>query len=156
MQNTHNTGDSHKYEKDDTPKKAFAGKSMQYSLLNRNVLRKHNTSYVQLSAKIAKLEKSNKKIKHANKKRKCKHDCDSNSNDSDSSRSDGSGSFGKIRNNCTRHNKNNTHVNTYPSLNKDVNNLDSNINSILINENIQVLWSNKDLKILKTMILWTN
>jgi hypothetical protein len=40
-------------------------------------------SYMQLSAKIAKLEKSNKKLKRANKK--YKHDYDSNSDDSDSS-----------------------------------------------------------------------
>ena len=48
-----------------------------------NVLHEYNTSYVQLSAKITKLEKSNKKLKHTNKK--CKNDYDSNSDDSDSS-----------------------------------------------------------------------
>ncbi len=41
------------------------------------------TSYAQLSVKIAKLEKCNKKLKRMNKKRK--HDYDSNSDDSDSS-----------------------------------------------------------------------
>ena len=43
----------------------------------------HNTSYMQLSTKIAKLEKSNKKFKPMNKK--CKHSHDSDSDDSDSS-----------------------------------------------------------------------
>ena len=42
-----------------------------------------NASYVQLSAKIAKLEKSNKKLKRVNKKRE--RDRDSDSDDSDSS-----------------------------------------------------------------------
>jgi hypothetical protein len=82
-QNTHNTGDCRKYEKDGTLKKAFTGKSAKHSPCNRNALREHNTSYAQLSAKIAKLEDSNKKLKRMNKKRK--HNCDSNSNDSDSS-----------------------------------------------------------------------
>ena len=52
---------------------------------NRNALREHDNSYVQLSVKIAKLEKSNKKLKRVNKK--CKHDRDSDSDrdDSDSS-----------------------------------------------------------------------
>jgi hypothetical protein len=83
-QNTHNTGGCHKYEKDGTPKRAFAGKSAQQrNPRNRNMPREHNKSYAQLSAKIVKLEKSNKKLKHANKKRK--RDRDSNSDDSDSS-----------------------------------------------------------------------
>ena len=83
-QNTHNTGDCCKSEKDGTPKRAFAGKSMQKcNPRNRNMLHKHNNSYAQLSTKIAKLEKSNKKLKRANKKRK--HDRDSDSDDSNSS-----------------------------------------------------------------------
>jgi len=81
--NTHNTMEYHKYEKDGTPKKAFAGKGAQCNLCSRNAPREHNTSYVQLSTKIAKLEKSNKKLKCANKKRK--HNRDSNSDDSKSS-----------------------------------------------------------------------
>ena len=85
VQNTHNTGDCCKYEKDGTLKRAFAGKSMQQQRnpRNRNAPRESNNSYAQLSAKIAKLEKSNKKLKRANKK--CKCDRDSDSNDSDSS-----------------------------------------------------------------------
>jgi hypothetical protein len=85
MQNTHNTGDWRKYEKDGTPKRAFAGKSTQQQRnpCNQNAPCKSNTSHVQLSAKIAKLEKSNKKLKHVNKKRK--RDCNTGSDDSDSS-----------------------------------------------------------------------
>ena len=71
------------YNLDSTPKKAFAGKGTQRNPCNGSVLRKHNTSYVQLFANIAKLEKSNRKLKRMNKKRK--HDCDSDSNDSYSS-----------------------------------------------------------------------
>ena len=81
--NTHNTGDCRKYEKDDTPKKAFTGKRAQHNPCNRNALRDHNASYAQLSTKIAKLEKSSKNLKHTNKKPK--HDHNSDSNDSDSS-----------------------------------------------------------------------
>ena len=44
-------------------KKAFAGNSIQHSLHNRNALKEQNISYVQLSTKIKKLEKSNNKIK---------------------------------------------------------------------------------------------
>ncbi len=43
-----------------------------------------------------------------------------------------------------KHNKTNTCVNTYPSLNKATNNLNSKRNAFLT-ENTQVLWSNKDL-----------
>jgi hypothetical protein len=111
------------------------------------MLHKHNNSYAQLSTKIAKLEKSNKKLKRANKKRK--HDHNSDSNNSNSSRSDGSGSPVKLVINCTKRNKTNTHVNTYPRPNKATEKVDSNLNSVLINENIQVLWSDKDLKNLK-------
>jgi hypothetical protein len=82
-QNTHNTGGCHQDEKDDTPKRAFAGKSMQQcNPRNRNAPHKHNTSYAQLSVKNTKLEESNKKLKRTNKKRK--HDCESNNYDSDS------------------------------------------------------------------------
>jgi hypothetical protein len=83
MQNTHNMGDCRKYEKDGTPKKAFTGKSAQCNPCNRNASHEHNTSRMQLSMKIAKLDKSNKKLKCMNKKGKC--DRDSDSNDSDSS-----------------------------------------------------------------------
>jgi len=81
--NTHNTGECLKYEKDRTPRKAFIGKSAQRNPCSRNVPCRHNTSYTQLSVKIAKLEKSNKELKRLNKK--CKHDRNSDSDDSDSS-----------------------------------------------------------------------
>ena len=80
---THNTMECCKYEKDGTPKKAFAGKSVERTLHSRDVMRDHNSAYVQLSAKIAKLEKSNRKLKHINKMHK--HDRDSDSKDLDSS-----------------------------------------------------------------------
>ena len=51
--------------------------------------------------------------------------------------------------NGTKHNKTNTCVNTYPSLNKATDILDSNVNPISINENTRVLRSNKGLKNLK-------
>jgi len=83
-QNTHNTGDCHKYEKDGTPKKYFTGKSTQQrNPHNRNAPCKHNNGYLQLSVKITKLEKSNKKLKRMIKKHKC--NCDRDNNDSDSS-----------------------------------------------------------------------
>ncbi len=79
-QNTHNTGDCKKYNSDGTLKKGFAGKNAQR---NRSASHNQKSNYVQLSAKIAKLERSNRKLKRTRKKRKC--DYDSNSNDSDAS-----------------------------------------------------------------------
>ncbi len=77
-QNTHNTGNCKKYNSDGAPKKGFAERSPQ----NGNSQHDKKTNYVQLSAKIAKLEKSNKKLKHANKKHKRDHDSDSDDSDS--------------------------------------------------------------------------
>ena len=76
-------GDCKKFNSDGTPKKGFAGKNTQHPSCNKCASRKQNASYAQLSAKIAKLEKSNKKLKHV--KKKCKHKYISDSNDSDSS-----------------------------------------------------------------------
>ncbi len=81
--NTHNTGDCKKFNSDGTLKKGFAGKNAQHPSHNECASRKQNASYVQLSMKIAKLEKSNKKLKRARKNHK--RDYDSNSNDSNSS-----------------------------------------------------------------------
>ena len=81
-QNTHNTGDCKKYNLDGTPEKGFVGKSAQRSPRNESSQRDKKNNYAQLSAKIAKLEKSNKKLKRANKKRKCDHDSDSDDSDS--------------------------------------------------------------------------
>ncbi len=77
-------GDCRKYEKDGTPKRAFAGESAQQQRnpRNQNAPHESNNSYAQLSAKIAKLEKSNKKLKRANKKRKRNRDSDSDDSDS--------------------------------------------------------------------------
>ena len=94
-----------------------------------------NNNYAQSSAKIAKLKKANKKLKHTNKNRKLEYNSDSK--DSISSWSDGSGSPGKLGINCTKHNKSNTRINTYPSLNEATDNLDSNVYPILINEIFQ-------------------
>ena len=94
MHNTHNMGDCKKFNSNSTPKKGFAEKNAQHPSRNDCALHKQNASYVQLSAKIAKLEKSNKKLKQANKKYKRDN---SGSNNSDSSWSDGSGSTGKGR-----------------------------------------------------------
>jgi hypothetical protein len=54
--NTHNTEEYRKYEKDGTPKKTFTEKNTQRNPRNRNASCEHNNCYVQLSAKIAKLE----------------------------------------------------------------------------------------------------
>ena len=77
---------------------------------------------MQLSAKIAKLEKSNRKLKRATKK--CKCDNDSDSDNSDASWSDGSGSTG-IDNSCTKRNKTKYSVNIYPSPSKSTTKVDS-------------------------------
>ena len=82
VHNIHNTTECCRYEKDSTPKKSFAGKNAQRNLRNGSAQREQN-NYAQFSTKIAKLEKSNKRLKHANKK--CKHDRYSDSEDSDSS-----------------------------------------------------------------------
>ena len=77
-QNTHNTGDCKKYNSDGTPKKGFEGKNVQRNSCNECASRDQSNSYAQLSTKIAKLEKSNGKLKHATKKCKCNYDSDSN------------------------------------------------------------------------------
>jgi hypothetical protein len=66
-QNTHSTGDCKKYNLDSTLKKGFAGNNVQRKLRNGSAQCDQKINYVQLSAKIAKLEKSNKKLKPANK-----------------------------------------------------------------------------------------
>ncbi len=74
--------------------------------------------------------------------KKDKHECNRDRDDSNSSQSDGSGSTEKLDSICTKHNKINHCVNTYLSPKKATYNWDSNS---LLNENTQVLWSNKDL-----------
>jgi hypothetical protein len=60
--------------------KSFTGKSMQHNPQSGSAKCEQN-SYVQLSTKIMKLEKSNKKLKRANIK--CKRNCCSDSEESD-------------------------------------------------------------------------
>ncbi len=67
MKNTHHTGDCKKYNLDGTPKTAFPGRSTQQNAHNGIILNEHNTGYAQLSAKITKIEKSNRKLKHTKK-----------------------------------------------------------------------------------------
>ena len=67
VHNTHDSMECLNYEKDRTPKKAFIRKGPQRNLHSQNATCRHNNTYAQLSAKIAKLEKSKKKLEHANK-----------------------------------------------------------------------------------------
>ena len=66
----HNTSDCHKYDKDGKLKKGFSKGQ-------------HDSTAAQLSAKVEKLEKANKKLKKSSKKHK--HEYESDSSDSDSS-----------------------------------------------------------------------
>ncbi len=77
--NSHNAGDCKKYNSDGTLKKGFAGKSVQRNPHNESAQREQKSNYAQLSAKIAKLERSNKKLKRANKERRRDSDSDSDS-----------------------------------------------------------------------------
>ena len=61
---------------------SFAGKSPQCNPCSGSAPHDQKNNYAQLSAKIAKLEKSNKKLKRMNKKGKSDHDSDSNDSDS--------------------------------------------------------------------------
>ena len=76
---THNTSDCCKYKKDGTIKKGF-GKSQHCSTASD---KKTVSAFAQLSAKFAKLEKANKKLKRSLRKRK--HDYNSDSDVSNSS-----------------------------------------------------------------------
>jgi hypothetical protein len=75
----HNMSDCCNYEKDGIPKKGF-GKG-QHDIEAPD--KKTASAFAQLSAKIPKLEKANKKLKRSSKK--CKHEYNSDSSDSDSS-----------------------------------------------------------------------
>jgi hypothetical protein len=76
---THNTSDCCKYDKDSEIKKRF-GKSQRGSTASD---KKTDSAFVQLSSKIAKLEKANEKLKKSS--RKCKHNYGSDSDDSNPS-----------------------------------------------------------------------
>ena len=82
-QNTHNTGDCKKNNLGCASNKSFAGKKAQCNSHSRSSSCKKSTSYVWLSAKIAKLEISNTKLNLTNKK--CKHDYNNGNNSSDAS-----------------------------------------------------------------------
>ena len=62
-------------------KKGFTGKNVQRNPCNECTSHEQNNNYVQLSAKNAKFEKSNRKLKCTIKK--CKRNYDSDSDDSD-------------------------------------------------------------------------
>jgi len=81
----HNTLDCRKYKSNGTPKKNFYGKEACVKSHGHERPHQGRRSYVQLSTKIKKLEKYNKKMKLAQKKKHkhCHHS--SNSNDSSSS-----------------------------------------------------------------------
>ena len=81
---THNTLDCWKYDSNGTPKKNFNGKKSNGTSHGPEKPAQGGSSYAQLSTKIDKLEKSNRKMKHAINKKKRKH-YDSDSDDSDSS-----------------------------------------------------------------------
>jgi hypothetical protein len=82
---THNTPDCRKYESNGTLKKNFKGSKPNGPSRGTERPARGGSSHAQLSAKIDKLEKSNKKMKRAiNKKKRKRHD-PSDSDDSDSS-----------------------------------------------------------------------
>eukprot|EP00804_Cyclotella_cryptica_P003933 CCRYP_016103-RA/>CCRYP_016103-RA protein AED:0.41 eAED:0.41 QI:0/-1/0/1/-1/1/1/0/163 len=75
---THNTSDCRKYEKDGKPKKGFGKGKHGSTALDK----KTASAFAQLSAKVEKLEKANKRLKKSSKKRKCDYDSDSSDSDS--------------------------------------------------------------------------
>lgn len=79
---THNFTEGYEHEKDMAPKKTFAGRIVQHNSSIDDILFSHNCAYVLLSAKSMKLEKSNRKLKHASRKHLEDHDSDSNESDS--------------------------------------------------------------------------
>eukprot|EP00804_Cyclotella_cryptica_P004831 CCRYP_004920-RA/>CCRYP_004920-RA protein AED:0.84 eAED:1.00 QI:0/0/0/0.5/1/1/2/0/367 len=82
---THNTPDCRKYDSNGTPKSSFKGRKPNGNSRGLERPARGGSSYAQLSAKIDKLTKSNKKMKRAIGKKKRKHHEMSNSDDSDSS-----------------------------------------------------------------------
>ena len=76
---THNMSDCCKYDKDGKLKKGFGKGQHGSTALDK----KTASAFAQLSAKVERLEKANKKLKKSSKK--CKREYDSDSSDSDSS-----------------------------------------------------------------------
>ena len=81
---THNITDGQKYDSNGTLKKSFKGKTPTGTSHGPKRPTQGGSSFVQLSAKINKIEKSNKKMKCTLFKQK-KHKHHKDSNDSDSS-----------------------------------------------------------------------
>ncbi len=75
----HNTSNCRKYDKDGKLKKGFGKGQHGGTALDK----KNASAFAQLSAKVERLEKANKKLKKSSKK--CKHEYDSDNSDSDSS-----------------------------------------------------------------------
>ncbi len=75
----HNTSDNRKYDKDGKLKKGFGKGQYGSTALDK----KTASAFAQLSAKVTRLKKANKKLKKSSKK--CKHEYESDSSDSDSS-----------------------------------------------------------------------
>eukprot|EP00804_Cyclotella_cryptica_P025161 CCRYP_013008-RA/>CCRYP_013008-RA protein AED:0.42 eAED:0.42 QI:0/-1/0/1/-1/1/1/0/101 len=75
---THNTSDCCKNEKDGKPKKGIRKGQHGSTALDKNTA----SAFAQLSAKVEKLEKANKRLKKSSKKHE--RDYDSDSSDSDS------------------------------------------------------------------------
>ncbi len=76
---TYNTSDCRKYDKYGKLKKGFGKGQHGSTALDK----KTANSFTQLSAKVERLKKANKKLKKSSKKHK--HEYDSDSSDSDSS-----------------------------------------------------------------------
>ncbi len=97
-----NMSDCYKYDKDGKLKKRFGKGQHGSTALDK----KTASAFAQLSAKVERLERANKKLKKGSKKRKREYDIDSS--DSDSSFQGGSSS--RWRRNCS---KNNTQLDNY-------------------------------------------
>eukprot|EP00804_Cyclotella_cryptica_P008970 CCRYP_012048-RA/>CCRYP_012048-RA protein AED:0.32 eAED:0.32 QI:0/-1/0/1/-1/1/1/0/106 len=74
----HNTSDCRKYEKDSKLKKRFSKGQHGSTALEK----KTASAFAQLSAKVEKLEKANKRLKKSSKKHKLDYDRDSSDSDS--------------------------------------------------------------------------
>lgn len=97
---THNAQECCTYEKESTLKKKFAGREACGPLQGLETCYHKSGAYAQLSSKNGKNEKSNRKLKCAQKRHKC-HD-KSYCNDSDSSLSIGRGGFGEHMTKCKK------------------------------------------------------
>ena len=74
----HNTSDCCKYDKDSKLNKGFSKGQHGNTALDK----KTTSAFAQLSAKVERLERLNKKLKNSSKKRKREYDSDSSESDS--------------------------------------------------------------------------